>query len=276
VSVAGRIRRSSFAVIGAMWVTLIAIFLVLPLVVIIGASIGKDPFLKFPPTGFTLAWYDKMLGLSEFATPLWVSLRLGVAVAVLAAIGGALAAFAVARAPRLRRYGVEAIFLLPIVLPSLVVGLGLLVLFSLLGYANAWVMLILGHVSVTMPIVFQTSGVLTATLDRNLEFAAMTLGARPRTTFIRIVLPALRPALVSGMVMAFALSFDEFVISILLSTGGMTTFPVALFTYMRFSVSPTLAAISTVLIVATCLIAFALHRVVGLDVLFGLKRKNLR
>jgi len=74
--------------------------------------------------------------------------------------------------------------------------------------------------------------------------------------------------------MAFALSFDEFVISILLSQGGITTFPVALFTYMRFSVNPTLAAISTALIFGTCLVVLVLHRAVGLDMLFGLKRQN--
>jgi putative spermidine/putrescine transport system permease protein len=271
---ARRRPRSSFTIVGAVWVTLAAAFLVLPLVVIVGASIGNDPFLKFPPTGFTLSWYDKMLGLNDFIQPLWVSLRLGAAVAILSAIGGALAAFAVARVPKFRKYGVEAIFLLPIALPSLVVGLALLVLFSLIGFANSWVMLIFGHVAVTMPIVFQTSGVLAATLDRNLEFAAMTLGARPRTVITRIVLPALRPAIVGGMVMAFALSFDEFVISILLANGGMTTFPVALFTHMRFSVNPTLAAISTGLIAATCVVVYLLHKAVGLDALFGLKGRG--
>lgn len=74
--------------------------------------------------------------------------------------------------------------------------------------------------------------------------------------------------------MAFALSFDEFIISILLSHGGVTTFPVALFTYMRFSVNPTLAAISTTLIFGTCLVVLVLHQLVGLDLLFGLKRQR--
>lgn len=265
----------SFAFVGTVWVTLVAAFLLLPLLVIIGASFGTDAFLKFPPTGVTLAWYEKMLGLEEFVRPLWVSLRLGIVTAVLAAIAGSLAAFSLARAPELRRYGVEAAILLPIVLPSLVVGLALLVLFNLLGISNPWATLILGHAAVTMPLVFQTSAALAGTLDRNLEFAAMTLGARPRTVIARIVLPLLRPALVAGSIMAFAISFDEFVISILLSQGGVTTFPVALFTYMRFSVNPTLAAISTALIIGTCMVVFALHRLIGLETLFGLRRRSL-
>jgi putative spermidine/putrescine transport system permease protein len=261
----------SFAIVGAAWVALVCAFLLLPLLVIVGASFGTDAFLKFPPTGLTLGWYEKMLGLEEFAAPLWVSVRLGAAVAILAAISGSLAAFALARAPALRRYGVEAAFLLPIVLPSLVVGLALLVFFNLLGITNPWATLILGHTAVTMPLVFQASASLAQTLDRNLEFAAMTLGARPRTVLARIVLPLLRPAIVAGLIMAFALSFDEFVISILLSNSGVTTFPVALFTYMRFSINPTLAAISTALIAGTCVVVFVLHRLIRLETLFGLK-----
>jgi putative spermidine/putrescine transport system permease protein len=76
--------------------------------------------------------------------------------------------------------------------------------------------------------------------------------------------------------MAFALSFDELVISILLAHGGVTTFPVALFTYMRFSINPTLAAISTALITGTCLVVLLLHRVIGLELLFGLRRDGGR
>jgi putative spermidine/putrescine transport system permease protein len=261
----------SFAIVGGACVALASIFLVLPLVVIVAASFGTDPFIKFPPTGMTLDWYGKMLELSEFVQPLWVSARLGIVVAVLAAISGSLAAFALVRSPRLGRYGFGAAFLLPIVLPSLVVGLALLVLFNLLGITNPWVTLILGHTAVTMPIVFQTSAALASTLDRNLELAALTLGARPHTVIGRIVLPLLKPAIVAGLIMAFALSFDEFVISILLSNGGVTTFPVSLFTFMRFSVSPTLAAISTALIAATCVIVFALHRLIRLETLFGLR-----
>jgi putative spermidine/putrescine transport system permease protein len=268
-----RLRASSLAVIGTLWVAAVSAFLILPLVVIVGSSFGTDAFLKFPPTGFTLAWYDKMLSLREFVTPLTVSIRIGCAVAILSGIAGTVAAFALSRLPRIQASG-EAIFLLPIVLPSLVIGLSLLVLFNLLGITNTWITLILGHTAVTMPIVFQTAASLAASLDRNVEFAAMTLGARPKTVLFLIVLPLLRPAIVAGLVMAFALSFDEFVISILLSHGGVTTFPVALFTYMRFSVNPTLAAISTTLILGTCLVVLVLHRLVGLDLLFGLRRQR--
>jgi len=266
--------HSSFRLAGIGLVATVSAFLILPLIVIIGSSFGTDAYLKFPPTGFTLGWYQKMLGLREFASPIGVSLRLGLVVAVLSGVSGTLAAFALARSPRLRKMGIEGAFLLPIVLPSLVIGLSLLVFFNLLGLNNPWITLILGHVAVTMPLVFQTATSLTSTLNRDLELAAMTLGARPRTVVLRVVLPSLRPAIVGGAIMAFALSFDEFVISILLSQGGVTTFPVSLYTYMRFSVNPTLAAISTTLIMGTCLVIFVLHRTVGLEILFGLKRRG--
>jgi len=274
MSVTVRLRHGSFRMVGAVSVAIISAFLILPLMVIIGSSFGTDAFLKFPPTGFTLSWYQKMIHLTEFAAPIGVSLRLGVVVALLSGVSGTLAAFALARLPHLRRSGVEAAFLLPLVLPSLVIGLALLVLFNLIGINNAWVTLILGHVAVTMPLIFQTATSLTSTLNRDLESAAMTLGAKPWTVLYRIVLPSLRPAIAAGTIMAFALSFDEFVISILLSQGGVTTFPVSLYTYMRFSVNPTLAAISTTLILGTCLIIFVLHRTVGLEVLFGLTQRR--
>jgi putative spermidine/putrescine transport system permease protein len=264
----------SFAIAGAGLVIAVSAFLILPLVVIVASSIGEDAFLRFPPTGFTLSWYERMLELEQFIGPLGVSLRLAAIVALLSALAGSLAAYAIARAPRLRSAGLENLFILPIILPSLVVGLALLVFFNLIGITNPWLTLVFGHVAVTLPIVLQTSASLVGILDRNLEDAAMTLGARPATVTRKIVLPLLRPAIIGGLVMAFALSFDEFVISILLAHGGVITFPVQLFQYMRFSVNPTVAAISTVLIGATCLIVFALQRAIGLDVLFGLKRRS--
>lgn len=269
-----RLATSSFSFAGAVLVIAISAFLILPLVVIIASSFGEDAFLRFPPTGFTLSWYERMLELEQFIDPLGISLRLAAIVAVLSAVGGSLAAYAIARTPRLRSAGLENLFILPIILPSLVVGLALLVLFNLIGITNPWLTLVFGHVAVTLPLVLQTSGSLVGALDRNLEYAAMTLGARPAAVTRRIVLPLLRPALIGGLVMAFALSFDEFVISILLAHGGVVTFPVQLFQYMRFSVNPTVAAISTILIGATCLIVFALQRAIGLDVLLRLKNRS--
>jgi putative spermidine/putrescine transport system permease protein len=268
-----QLSRWSFSLVGAAMVTTVSAFLVLPLLSIIASSIGEDAFLRFPPRGFTLSWYERMLHLDQFITPLWVSLRLALVVAVLSAVSGALAAYAIARARWLRSAGIDTVLILPIILPSLVVGLALLVLFNLMGITNPWLTLIFGHVAVTLPLVLQTSTSLVATLDRNFEHAAMTLGAKPMTVTRLIVLPLLRPAIIGGLIMAFALSFDEFVISILLAHGGVSTFPVQLFQYMRFSVNPTVAAISTVLIAATCLIVFALSRVVGLDTLLGLKKR---
>src|SRR5690606_35612098 len=120
-----RLATSSFSFAGAGLVIAISAFLVLPLVVIIASSFGEDAFLRFPPTGFTLSWYERMLELEQFIDPLGISLRLAAIVAVLSAIGGSLAAYAIARTPRLRSAGLENLFILPIILPSLVVGLAL-------------------------------------------------------------------------------------------------------------------------------------------------------
>jgi putative spermidine/putrescine transport system permease protein len=215
-----------------------------------------------------------MLSLQQFLDPLGVSLRLAGVVSVLSAFVGTLAAYAFARQPRLRRGGAEVLFLLPMILPSLIVGLSFLVLFNLLGINSAWTELILAHIVITIPVVLQISRSLITTVDQNLESAAMTLGARQGIVIRRIVLPLLRPAIAGSIVLSFALSFDEFVIATLLSSGGVTTFPVELFQYMRFSINPTVAAISTVLIGLTSAFVWILHRVIGLDVLIGLQRRR--
>jgi putative spermidine/putrescine transport system permease protein len=265
---------SSFGVVGAATVVIVSIFLILPLLVIVLSSFGTDAYLAFPPSGFTTVWYRRLLDLSEFLASLGVSVRLAIAVAVLSSFGGVLAAYAFGRVPVLRKSGAESLFLMPIILPSLVIGLALLVLFNRLGISNAWLMLTLGHVAIALPIVLQMSTPLVATVDRNVEAAAMTLGARPGTVLRKIVLPLLRPAIAGGIVLSFALSFDEFVIATLLSNGGVTTFPVQLFQYMRFSINPTVAAISAMLIAITGLLAWALHRLMGLETLFGLPSKR--
>lgn len=267
-------RGSSFPLVMGVLTALGAGFLLLPLVVIVASSFGKDTYLRFPPRGFTLNWYADLLSLTEFAGPLWVSARLGVGVALSSAIGGAMAAYALNRSfPRLRA-SIENALLAPVLLPTLIIGLALLILFNRLNVTNAWFMLFFGHVVVTLPFVLQTTSSTLATLSPRLEHAAMSLGARPFAVLTRIVAPLAMPGIIAGGIIAFSLSFDEFVVSVLLAQGPVTPFPVQLFQYMRFSVSPVLAAVSTLLIVATSLVIVVFHKIVGLETLFGSPRRR--
>lgn len=267
-----KLRHASFPFVMALLTFLGSAFLLLPLVVIVVSSFGEDTYLRFPPRGFTLDWYKELLELGDFVGPLWVSIQLGVAVAVTSAICGAMAAYALSRSLTLFKASVESALLAPVLLPTLIIGLALLVLFNRLNVTNAWLTLFFGHVVVTLPFVLQTTSSTLATLSPRLELAGMSLGARPLAVLTTIVAPLAMPGIIAGGIIAFALSFDEFVVSVLLAQGPVTPFPVQLFQYMRFSVSPVLAAMSTLLIVATSVIILAFHKIVGLETLFGAPR----
>lgn len=265
-------RPTNFSLVMGLLTIAGAGFLMLPLVVIVASSFGEDTYLRFPPRGFTLDWYVALLGLSDFVGPLWVSIRLGIVVALTSAICGAMAAYALNRSLPSVRALVENVLLMPVLLPTLVIGLALLVLFNRLNVTNAWLMLFFGHVVVTLPFVLQTTSSTLATLPPRLEQAAMSLGARPSSVLMRVVAPLAMPGIIAGGIIAFSLSFDEFVVSVLLAQGPVTSFPVQLFQHMRFSVSPVLAAVSTLLIVSTTLIIIVFHKIVGLETLFGSPR----
>ncbi len=257
---------------------LAALILLLPLVIVVLSSFDAVSYLRFPPRSFSLAWYHHLFTLQQFVEPLWISLQLAVWIAAIVTLCGTLAAFALQRAFVRGGSVLAGLFLAPMVLPSLVTGLSMLVLFSLFNINNGRFTLGLGHVVVTMPFVLQMlSGVVRSTNPR-LELAAMTLGAPPRVVLWRVILPAVRPGMAAAAIVAFALSFDEFIVSVLLARGGTTTFPIELFQFMRFSVSPVVAAISTLMIIFTLIFIIVFHRFAGIETLLGLpvQRKSVK
>lgn len=269
-----RLSRLSFQLVLQILIWTTCALLLLPLIVIVAASFGTDSFIRFPPRGFTLKWYADIQLLRQFADPFVLSLKLAFGVALICGVLGALTALSLQRSfVRAGRY-LENVFLAPVLLPTLVVGLSLLMLFSFVGLRNSWLTLLIGHLVVTMPFVIQLCFGLVHSLNARLEHAAMTLGATPSETLVKVVLPAMRSGIIAGGLIAFSLSFDEFVVSILLSRAGATTFPVEMFQYMRFSANPTVAAVSSLMIAGTLVLIWIFHRLVGIEVLFGIMPKS--
>ena len=243
-------------------------FLLAPLLVVCVLSVTSGQYLSFPPPGFSLRWYGALAANAEVLRAALNSLVLALIVTAVALVAGLPAALAVAR--RQVPAWVAGVLSLPLLLPTLVIGLALLMVLQPLGLLATWLGLALGHLVVVLPFVVRLMTGAFANLPPHLEEAAATLGARPLRAFLLVTLPLAAPWAIAAAVLAFLLSFDETVISLFLVGPRLTTLPVALFHYAERRVDPLLAAL------AVTLVAVALVAVLAVDLLVGFPRTGGR
>ena len=245
------------------FVILTAVLLLAPLVVVMGVSVSESQFIVFPPEGFTFRWYQKALGSREYVEAFWLSLRLAVLVTVSATLIGGAGAIALSR----RRAGgaLETFFLSPLVIPSIIFAIGMLMLWSSLFGATSFLSLWIAHTVVTLPYVIRTTLAVLAERDPFLEEAARTMGATRLRRLWHVVLPQCRPGLIAGGFFAFNISFDEAVLSLFLRKPGLNTLPVQIYGQLEFSPDPTVAAVSTLMILLTVTLIFVIDRMLGLN-----------
>lgn len=202
-------------------------------------------------SGFSTRWYVSLLSNEQLLASARVSLQVAAVSAVIATVNGALAAFALERfgAFRTRTLFVGAVYA-PLVLPEVVLGLSLLLIFVAFGLDRGFWTIVAGHATFSMCFAAVVVRARLAGLDRSLEEAAMDLGAGPVSTFVRIVLPQLAPGLVSAFMLAFILSLDDLVIASFTSGPGWTTLPMRIYSQARLGVTPEINAISSLLLAA--------------------------
>lgn len=227
------------------------LFLLAPIIVIAVASFGSTEFLSFPPQGFSLQWYREALERPDFRQGFRVSLIVAVATAVLSTVIGSLAALALVRYRFWGRDLLSALFLSPLILPTLVLALALLLFFSSTGIEPSLVRLIAAHLVICVPYVLRTLIPVLQRFDRTVEEAAKNLGAGPLTTFFLVTLPLIRPGLITGAFFAFIISFDEVVLALFLAPPRQPTLPLQIYSAVQFDLDPAVAAISSLLIVLT-------------------------
>lgn len=245
------------------FVILAALLLLAPLVVVIGVSVSESQFIVFPPQGFTLNWYRKALGSREYVEAFWLSLRLAGLVTVSATLIGGAAAIALSR--RMKRQSLETFFLSPLVIPSIIFAIGMLMLWSSLFGTTSFLALWIAHTVVALPYVIRTTLAVLAESDPFMEEAARTMGASWSRRLWHVVLPQCRPGLAAGAFFAFNISFDEAVLSLFLRNPGLNTLPVQIYGQLEFSPDPTVAAVSTMMIVLTVTLIVLLDRLLGLN-----------
>jgi putative spermidine/putrescine transport system permease protein len=242
----------------------VMIFILAPLVVTMVISIGTSAFAAFPPKGFTLAWYAKVLTDPEFQTSLIFSTVLALGATVGAMLLSVPAAFALARHEFPGRGSATAALLSPLIFPVLIIGVALLQMFAMLNSNNTPLNMLIAHVLVTMPYVVRTVTASLLLADTSLEDAARTLGAGRWRVFRRITVPQIAPGLAAGGLFAFMVSFDNFPISLWLADAQHNPIPILIFQRVASVFDPSIAAISTLMILFAMLIVVVLERVVGL------------
>lgn len=226
-------------------------YLILPILVVVAAPFGDTGFLSFPPKGFTLRWYQAAIGDTRYLGGFLTSLKIAGITALISSFAGVLAAYGLTRYEFPGRSLIEALFLSPLILPTLVLAVGLSLYFTKIGFVAGTPRLIAAHLVVCIPYVIRVTLPILRRFDRTLEEAAQNLGASPLETFYLILLPVIRTGIVAGAVMAFITSFDEVVLALFLAAPGEPTLPVMIYSAVQLGFEPTVAAVSGLLVLLT-------------------------
>ena len=223
-------------------------FLYLPMVILVIFSFNESKLVTVW-AGFSAKWYGELVHNQAFLDAAWVTLKVAVASSTLATILGTMAAYVLVRAGRFAgRTLFSGMIYAPLVMPEVITGLAMLLLFIAVGLDRGVLTIILAHTTFTMCYVSVVVSSRLVTFDKSLEEAALDLGCTPFDAFRSVTLPIIAPAVVSGWLLAFTLSLDDLVIASFAAGPSSTTLPMKIFSSVRLGVSPEINALSTVMI----------------------------
>ncbi|MBM6595456.1 ABC transporter permease subunit [Microvirga pudoricolor] len=250
-------RRSPGGWVSVALGLLVAAFLIAPILIVFPMSLGSSSFLTFPPESYSFQWYENFFTASKWMNALTRSLQVaGITVAVSLLIGTA-AAVGLTRIDRRWRGLIEAVFILPMIVPVIILSIGLYYLLVPAGLVGTIWGLALGHIVLASPYVFITVRASLASFDRNLELAAQGLGASWLTMFRRVMLPCIMPGVVGGAIFAFITSFDDVVLALFLTNVRSRTLPKLMYEGVAHEIDPTIIAASGLIIIVTVLVLAA-------------------
>ncbi|MBO4981006.1 MAG: ABC transporter permease [Lachnospiraceae bacterium] len=209
--------------------------------------------------GFSLKWYVELFRDRDIGEALANSLILAVSSCILAVVIGTTGALGMHRKKSRINDGVAYLSMLPIMIPEIILGMVFLSVFSFMGLPFGMVTLVIAHTTFCIPYIYSMVKARLAGMDPALEEAALDLGASPVRVFFDVTLPLILPAILSGCVLAFAMSFDDVVISIFVTGPTVNTLPVKIYTKMKTGVTPEINALATVMLAATIFILFVAH-----------------
>ncbi|UFN47224.1 ABC transporter permease subunit [Roseomonas sp. OT10] len=237
--------------------------LLAPGLVVLVVSFSAGNYLTFPPPGFSTRWYAALFSNGQLMGALGTSLMLALLVAALALLAGGPAAYALARLEFRGKGVIAGLLAAPLLLPTLVLGLALLLAFQPLRLVATWPGLVLAHSLVAIPFAVRIMVQAFAAVPREVEEAAWTLGATPLRAALRVTLPLAAPGAVAAAALAFLVSFDETVISLFVVGPRLSTLPVEMFRYAESRSDPLVAALAMALIVVALAVVLLVERLVG-------------
>lgn len=247
-------RLGSWLLKSTSW--LVLFFLIMPILVIIPLSFNTEPFfsftkgmLTFQPEAYSLRWYSAIFSDSKWILAIQNSFFIGICATIIATVLGTCAAVGLARDDMPARRLITALLLSPMIVPLIITAAGMFFFYSDLGLAGNYLGGILAHAALGTPFVIITVTATLAGFDYSLVRAGLNLGARPVRVFWDIIMPLIRPGVISGALFAFITSFDEVVVILFMAGPQQRTIPRQMFSGLREQINPSILAIATLLII---------------------------
>jgi spermidine/putrescine transport system permease protein len=245
--------------LGRFYLALILLFLYAPILVMAVMSFNTSEYYQLP-VHFTLDWYRALAGNGEIIAAARLSLVVAVITTIIATTIGTAAAIALFRYDFPGKFLLQAMLFPPIAVPWLIIGTAMLIFFFWVGIGRGTPAVVVGHVALALPYVVVVVGARLKTFDMQLEEAARSLGASPWEITRHVTLPWVASGVVAGALFAFAVSFDQFVVSYFLARPGDSTLPVVIYTAIRKGFTPEINAISTIIIIVSMLVMLLASR----------------
>lgn len=246
---------------------LVFIILIAPLIIIVGASLSDTTYLTFPPQGLTLQWFANIFEIDAFRNTAITSFQLALSGTLLSLLIGVPAAYA------LNRYRIQlpswlsTLFVLPILVPEIVIGFSLMKSITVGMDVPVYATLLLGHALLVLPYSVRVVGASLAAFDFSIEEAAISLGCPPWKTFFTVVLPNIRAGVIAAFILAFITSINDVSISVFLTGPGISTLPIQILAHMEQFFDPTIASVSVLLMFVTVVVMAIVEKTLGLTFL---------
>jgi putative spermidine/putrescine transport system permease protein len=245
-------------------VALLFVFLLAPVLLVVPMSFSADNYLAWPPSGWSLRWYQALWHQAGLQQALRVTVVLALIVTALSLLLGLAAALALTRGTFPGHEAISVLLSAPLLLPTIVLGLAVLIVFVSRGLIGSWTGLVMAHLLVTLPYALRMLTTALTTLPPSVEEAAASLGATPLRVLLLVTLPMMSSGIVAAAAIVFLISFDEVVVSLFVVGPRLTTLPVALYHYIESHADPLVAAVSVLMICVTLIFVTVLDRTVGL------------
>jgi putative spermidine/putrescine transport system permease protein len=252
--------RITLAIFGLFWIAV----MIAPIVVIVASSFNPR-HVVFPPEGFTLDSYRRAFAAENFVRAFFLSIQIGAVAAAVSAGVALCAAIAIVRYPFRGKGVVTQLLMSPLLIPTVVIGLAIYQAAITIGVGRSFLALTIGHIIISLPFPLRTIMANLQNTDPSLEEAAIMLGEHPVKAFFKITFPQVRMGVAGGALLSFIVSWNNYPLSIFLSTPEFAPLPVEIFFYLQWQFEPLIAAVSTITILFSILLIFAVERMIGLS-----------